>query len=83
MILTEYDAKQHIAAEKSESYREGEARGRKEGREEGLLEGKLEGESKFATLSLKLLSERKTEELKRAAQDDQFRQKLYQEYEIV
>lgn len=79
VILTEYDAKQHIEAEKSESYREGEAHGRKEGRKEG----KLEGESNFATLSLKLLSEGKTEELKRAAQDDQFRQKLYQEYEIV
>lgn len=78
VILTEYDAKQHIEAEKSESYREGEAHGRKEGRKEG----KLEGESNFATLSLKLLSEGKTEELKRAAQDDQFRQKLYQEYEM-
>lgn len=78
VILTEYDAKQHIEAEKSESYREGEAYGRAAGK----AEGKAEGEAQFAALSIKLLSEGKAEELKMAAQDQQLRQELYRKYGI-
>lgn len=68
--MTEYDANKHIALEKSESYREGEAHGR------------TEGESRFAALTLKLLEEGKTQELQRAARDEQLRQALYQQYGI-
>ena len=66
VILTEYDARQHMEAEKSESYREGESR----------------GESRFAALSLKLLSTGKTEDLELAARDESMRRELYRKYGI-
>lgn len=74
VILTEYDANKHIALEKSESYREGEAVGR--------AKGEIVGESRFAALSLKLLSAGRTKDLERAARDEAIRQQLYQEYSI-
>lgn len=66
VILTEYDAKQHIEAEKSESYRE----------------GAVEGEARFANLSLKLLSEGRVADLEKAAQDPKLREELYLTYGI-
>lgn len=74
VILTEYDANKHIEAEKSESYREGEAIGR--------AVGEVYGESRFAALSLKLLSDGNTADLERAAKDGQLRQELYRKYGI-
>lgn len=62
VILTEYDAKKHIAAEKSESYRE--------------------GETKFASLSLKLIGDGRIADLERAAKDEHLRQELYRQYGI-
>lgn len=74
VILTEYDANKHIALEKSESYREGEAVGK--------AKGEAVGESRFAALSLKLLSAGRTGDLERAAKDEAVRRQLYQEYRI-
>lgn len=82
MILTEYDANKHIEAEKSESYREGEAIGRAEGEAVGRAKGEARGESRFAALSLKLLSDGNTADLERAAKDGQLRQGLYRKYGI-
>lgn len=82
MILTEYDANKHIEAEKSESYREGEAIGRAEGEAVGRAKGEVRGESRFAALSLKLLSDGNTADLERAAKDGQLRQELYRKYGI-
>lgn len=82
VILTEYDANKHIEAEKSESYREGEAIGRAEGEAVGRAKGEARGESRFAALSLKLLSDGNTADLERAAKDGQLRQGLYRKYGI-
>lgn len=86
VILTEYDANKHIEAEKSESYREGEAVGRAEGEAVGEARGRavgeVYGESRFAALSLKLLSDGNTADLERAAKDGQLRQELYRKYGI-
>lgn len=70
VILTEYDAKQHIEAEKSESYLEGKT------------DGETKGETRFAALSLKLLQDGEIEALEKAAKDKQFRWELYGQYGI-
>lgn len=66
VILTEYDAKKHIEAEKSESYREGE----------------VAGETRFAALSLKLLRDGRIADLEQAAGNEELRRELYQKYGI-
>lgn len=52
------------------------------GREEGKAEGKTEGEERFASLTEKLLKDFRTEDLLRATKDKEFREVLYQEYQI-
>lgn len=57
-------------------------KGREEGREEGLREGVKEGEKRFAELTQKLLKDKRYSDLERGTQDLEYRQKLYQEYNI-
>lgn len=52
------------------------------GKEEGKAEGKAEGEEYFASLTEKLLTDFRTEDLLRATKDKAFRAALYQEYRI-
>ena len=65
---------------------EHEAKGREEGKAEGRAagkaEGKTEGEERFASLTEKLLKDFRTEDLLRATKDKEFREVLYQEYQI-
>lgn len=56
--------------------------GRQEGREEGRQEGREEGEMSFAVLTKKLLEDSRQEDLLRAADNREFREKLYREYEL-
>ena len=61
--------------------------GRKAGREEGREEGRREGMElygkQFGELVLYLLSEDRTEELKKASKDSIYRQQLMDEYGIA
>jgi len=60
----------------------GEDRGRKEGRIEGEKRGRIEGEKRFATLTDRLLSESRLEDLQKAIKSVSHRKVLYQEYGI-
>ncbi len=49
-------------------------------REEGRQEGREEGEMSFVVLTKKLLEDSRQEDLLRAADNREFREKLYREY---
>lgn len=49
-------------------------------REEGFEEGEKIGEERFGQLSLKLVADKRTNDLARAVQDKNFRDALYQKY---
>lgn len=59
---------------------EGIEEGRKIGREIGIKEGIKEGETRFGKLCARLLAEDRQEALKRAAEDEAYREQLYEEY---
>ena len=50
---------------------------REEGRQEGLREGEKKGENLFASLVNKLLSSGRIEDVRKAADDVEFRERLY------
>ena len=52
------------------------------GYEDGREEGEAEGEARFAALADRLLANDQIDELKRAATDPAFREKLFKEYAI-
>lgn len=52
-------------------------------RREGMEEGEKKGEKKFADLTAILIRESKSEELLKAASDEEFREKMYQKYGIM
>lgn len=62
---------------------EGREEGLVEGREEGLVEGREEGERLFANLTEILLQEGKTQDLKQAIEDKDYRDVLYRQYGIL
>ena len=66
MLLTEYNE-----AETMELFRA-----------EGRIEGRAEGAALLGTLIAKLFSLGRTEDAKRAAMDETFRNKLYQEFQL-
>jgi flagellar biosynthesis/type III secretory pathway protein FliH len=53
------------------------------GREEGREEGREKGSNQMASLIKMLLSENRTEELNRALEDPDFRNRLFEEYDIL
>ena len=53
------------------------------GREEGREEGREKGSNQMASLIKMLLSENRTEELDRALEDPDFRNRLFEEYDIL
>ncbi|OLA92008.1 MAG: hypothetical protein BHW44_04375 [Roseburia sp. 40_7] len=71
-----------FADELVEHEAKGREEGKAEGRAEGKAEGKTEGEERFASLTEKLLKDFRTEDLLRATKDKEFREVLYQEYQI-
>lgn len=50
--------------------------------EDGVNEGMREGETRFAALTLKLMEEKRVEDLQRAAADQEYRNILYKEWNI-
>ena len=57
--------------------------GYNEGRDKGYNEGRDEGENRLGKLILKLSNLGRMEDVSRAASDSDFRQKLYQEFQIA
>ena len=53
------------------------------GREEGREEGREKGSNQMASLIKILLSENRTDELNRALEEPDFRNKLFEEYDIL
>ncbi len=53
------------------------------GREEGRELGREEGRNRMASLTKILLSENRTDELNRALEDPDFRNRLFEEYDIL
>ena len=49
----------------------------------GREEGREEGRNRMASLTKILLSENRTDELNRALEDSDFRNKLFEEYDIL
>ena len=84
MLLTEYDEERHIENERRIAADEAYARGAEWGREAGLAEGEkkglAEGEKLFGELTNLLLKASRIEDLQRAAEDKEYRQKLYREF---
>lgn len=66
MLLTEFDMKEYVRAEKRE--------GREEGREEG--------EERLAALVRRLLAENRIEEIEKVVSDDAYRKGMYKKYDI-
>ena len=57
--------------------------GRIEGLIEGLTEGRREGETLFINLTKKLLEDGRMEDLLRAIEDKEYREKLYSRYRFL
>ncbi len=72
MLLTEFDEELFAKTMKEE--------GREEGRKEGRKEGREEGENRLSQLYLKLVSEKRTQDLERVMKDKGFREHLYKRY---
>lgn len=51
-------------------------------KQEKVQEGFAQGEALFATLTKKLLSEGRNEDLMRATSDEKYRKELYEEFKI-
>ena len=71
---------------RSEGRREGRREGLREGRSEGLREGRSEGrregEDRLNSLNCRLIADKRFEDLERATRDKEYRERLYNEYEI-
>lgn len=52
------------------------------GLEQGLEQGITKGEARFASLTRRLLDEGRSEELLKATEDKDYRDKLYREYHL-
>ena len=94
MLLTEYNEQAHIENERKiaadEAFEqgmelgieEGMERGIEQGMERGIEQGIKTGTERFARLTKRLMQEERTEELLRATEEKDFREKLYEEYGI-
>ncbi len=55
---------------------------KREGIKEGIQKGIQEGENKLSTLITKLIEHNRPQDIIKATQDKQYRNKLYEEYHI-
>lgn len=67
---------------RSESIRQGLKQGLKQGLEQGLALGRNEGEDRLNRLILSLITDKRNEDIEKAAKDKKYREQLYQEYGI-
>jgi len=78
MLLTEYDEAKTMELFKEE----GRAGGRAEGRAEGREQGFTLGIARLAQLMAKLFSQGRSADAERAANDEDYRNQLFEEYGI-
>lgn len=79
-MLAEADINSMRSAAIKEGLEEGRAKGLEEGRAKGLEEGRAEGQKEVSELYAWLLGENRLEDAKRAASDENFREKLIKEH---
>lgn len=87
MLLTEYNEKRTMKFLRREAMKlgreegreEGRQEGRQEGREEGIIAGITEGEQRFADLTQKLMEAGRLEDLRKAAAEPAYRERLFRE----
>ncbi len=72
--IFEYNEEQHIRNEKEFSYREGHM--------SGLEQGIRQEKERITLLQKNLLQENRMEDLRRSIEDEEYREKLYTEYEM-
>ena len=78
MLLEEFDVKKYERSLRAEGREEGRA----EGREEGRAEGREEESERYSKLICLLLERHRERDLKRAAEDAEYRKRLYQEFHM-
>ena len=77
MLLEEFDAEKYERSMKREGYEAGHA----DGHASGLQEGQKLMDRRNR-LTILLLEQNRTEDLLRAAQDKEYQEKLFKEYEV-
>ena len=86
MSIFEYDEEKHLTSEREIWRQEGILEGRKagilEGKQAGILEGRQEGESRLAKLLELMLQGNKKDNVEKALEDTEYREKLYKEYHL-
>ena len=82
MSIYEFDEEREMAIIRADERELGREEGRVEGREEGKVEGRTEGERRITVLYKCLLDDERTEDLRRAFEDDIYRSTLCKEYGI-
>lgn len=82
MSIYEFDEEKEMAIIRADERELGREEGRVEGREEGKVEGRTEGERRITVLYKCLLDDERTEDLRRAFEDDIYRSTLCKEYGI-
>ena len=71
-----------LSTERAEGEKKGRAEGEKKGRAEGEKKGRAEGESRLAALITTLFSIGRGSEVEKVASDEQYRAKLFKEFQI-
>ncbi len=84
MSIFEYNEELHIKSEKELSYRQGHKagveQGIKQGVEQGIKQGVEQGKERLNLLYRKLLSENRLEDLRKSIEDEEYQNRLYEEY---
>lgn len=78
MLFEQFNMKEYVKMEKRDSYENG----RLEGLEEGHLNGLIEGEEKLSHLIQLLFTASRTDEILKAVNDKEYRNKLYNEFNL-
>ena len=78
MLMSEYNYEQDIEVQREEAFEEGE----RLGREEGERAGREKEQKRFAALAAKLIESGRSEDIIKAAQNFEFCETLYKEYNI-
>lgn len=78
MLMSEYNYEQDIEVQREEAFEEGE----RLGREEGERAGREKEQKRFAALAAKLIESGRSEDIIKAAQNFEFCETLYEEYNI-
>lgn len=82
MLLTEYNEQAHIENERKIAADEAFEQGVETGIAQGIQKGMETGTERFALLTKRLMQAARTDELLRATEEKDFREKLYEEYGI-